>query len=150
MNSFYADIEWRIDNFSNEIALTCELNAIIIHFIDCKFHLIFMCMHSLHWWKYAHLLKLFTFLCWKLAVSSWVYEIPYWNYQKRRFSLPHNSKFEVKSSVYLHANLCCHPPCFTHIDHSSVQSSYPEFNFHPPALCAVCNVHQISCTCGPR
>lgn len=82
----------------------------------------------------------YIFLCWKLAVSSWVYEIPYWNYQKRRFSLPHNLKFEVKSSVYLHANLCCHPPCFTHIDHSSVQSSYPEFNFHP---CLQCSPNQL-------
>lgn len=127
--------------------------------IECHYHTFHRLQISfnIHVYALLALMKIcpsaktvYIFLCWKLAVSSWVYEIPYWNYQKRRFSLPHNSKFEVKSSVYLHANLCCHPPCFTHIDHSSVQSSYPAFNFHPPALCAVCNVHQISCTCGPR
>ena len=69
-----------------------------------------------------------------MPLGTW---IPPWNNQNGGFLSPIIPTIEVKSSVYLHANLCCHAPCFTHIHHSKLQSFYPKFNFHLWSMCAV-------------
>lgn len=98
-------------------------------------------MHSWH----APIIDWNMHICWKrgslemmkispMPLGTW---IPPWNNQNGGFLSPIIPTIEVKSSVYLHANLCCHAPCFTHIHHSKLQSSYPKFNFHPWSMCAV-------------